>query len=128
MKKIKFLSQFLGDFILISVVFYYWYDTGLTNPFACGLMSLLILQLVLQRIMLGLVVGAIFSFLTLWMALAFISDAIKIPDVTTQAITFICFGVVFCGLLLTGSILMIFKYATKKNSNGMSWRDKQKMY
>ena len=42
MKNVKFLSQFLGDFILISVVSSYWYDTGLTNPFAYGLMSLLL--------------------------------------------------------------------------------------
>ena len=98
---------------MIGLVIEYWMDTGLTNTVAWVLMALLILQLILQRALFSFIIAGLFVFLSAWMTLAFLSDAVKITELTTRAIEFILYGIFICGLLLTASVFMIVKYAGK---------------
>ncbi|PBQ34647.1 hypothetical protein CNR22_23680 [Sphingobacteriaceae bacterium] len=114
MKNIKPFLRIIPEIILILIVIFYWQDAGLRNPVAPVLMGLLLMQLLLRRKTSGLIVSCIFLFLSLWMVLACLSDAMKIEEMNHKAWTFLFFGIGFLSLLGISSTLMFVKYVNQK--------------
>jgi len=59
---------------LVGIVVFYWFDTGFLNPVAIALMCLLVTQLVINKRILGVVIGGLFTTMSLYMCLALFSE------------------------------------------------------
>ena len=59
---------------LIAIVLLYWYDTSLWNPIAIAELILLVFHFVRQGRILGMVVGGLFTLISLYMFLALFSE------------------------------------------------------
>ena len=58
--KIKTFRSFIPELFLIASVLYYWVLTSnLLNPFAIGLLAILIYQLISEKSTLGIIISAL---------------------------------------------------------------------
>ncbi len=115
MKIIK-LKTFVPELFLIASVIYYWILTSnLLNPFAIGLLAILIYQIVSKKATLGLVISAVVMLLTLFMVLALISELSDFDDAASENFNnLLIFGSLYLGLTLIMAGLMFFKYLKLK--------------
>lgn len=118
MKKLTPIYRILPELILVLVVISYWRDTGLRNPVAPVLMGLLLFQLILRIKTSGLIVSCLFLVLSLWMVLAFLSDAVLIDEMTEKTKTFLVYGICMVTVLCAASTCMFVKYVNKKVAIG----------
>ncbi len=113
--KIRTLKSFIPELFLIASVIYYWILTSnLLNPFAIGLLAILIYQIVSKKATLGLIISAIVILLTLFMVLALISELSEFEIVNQNYKNLIIFGSLYLGLNLILAGLMFFKYLKLK--------------
>jgi hypothetical protein len=64
--------------------------------------------------MMRFLIGFLFVLLSLWLALAFVSDVMKITEFKLPEIRFIIIASLFCSLLMTASLMMLLKYSRNK--------------
>ena len=116
MKKLRTLFSYVPELTLFALIIHYWIHTYPLNPVAWFLMTVLILQLILQRRLLNLIIASLFMFLALWMLLAFLSDCAKITEFNDSTRRFLFFGISFCALLISSALWMFIKYFNKSDS------------
>ena len=114
MKIIK-LKTFVPELFLIASVIYYWILTSnLLNPFAIGLLAILIYQIVSKKATLGLVISTVVIVLNLFMVLALISELSEFEVINQNYKNLIMFGSLYLGLNLIMAGFMFFKYIRLK--------------
>jgi VIT1/CCC1 family predicted Fe2+/Mn2+ transporter len=113
--KIVKLKSFFSEFFLIASVIYYWVLTSnLLNPFAIGLLAILIYQVISKKSTLGLIISSIVICLTLFMVLALISELSEFEVVNQNYKNLILFGSLYLGFTLIMAGLMFYKYLKLK--------------
>ncbi|MEO1032738.1 MAG: hypothetical protein AAFX55_15105 [Bacteroidota bacterium] len=112
---IKNLKSLIPELFLMASVIYYWILTSnLFNPFAIGLLGILIYQVICKRATLGLIISVIFIALTLFMVLALISELSEFGVVNQNFKNLIIFGALYLGLNLILGGIMFLKYLKLK--------------
>ena len=113
--KIRKLKTFVPEFFLIASVLYYWTLTSnLLNPFAIGLLAILVYQIVSNKSSLGLIISAIVIVLSLFLVLALISELSEFEVINQNYKNLIIFGSLYLGLNLIMAGLMFAKYLKLK--------------
>ena len=112
---IKHLKSLIPELFLIASVIYYWILTAnILNPFAIGLLAILIYQVIRKKTTLGLVISIIFMALTLFMVLALISELSEFEIINQNYKNLIVFGSLYLGLNLILGAVMFVKYLRLK--------------
>lgn len=112
---LKHIKSLIPELFLIASVMYYWVSTSnLLNPFAIGLLAILIYQVINKKATLGLIISSIVALLTLFMVLALISELSEFEVVNQNYKNLIIFGTLYLGLTLLMAGLMFFKYLKLK--------------
>lgn len=112
---LKHIKSLIPELFLIASVIYYWVLTSnLLNPFAIGLLAILIYQVINKKATLGLIISSIVALLTLFMVLALISELSEFEVVNQNYKNLIIFGTLYLGLTLLMAGLMFFKYLKLK--------------
>lgn len=105
MKNFKVLLKWFPEIILILITLYYWLDTGkFWNPFAIGFLVFLVVHMKLNKRIIGIILGVVFSLLTTYLFLAWYSDVIKFKVYDGAAKEFITFGLLFLGTMMCMSL------------------------
>jgi threonine/homoserine/homoserine lactone efflux protein len=113
--KIKLLKSHIPELFLIASVIYYWVLTSnLLNPYAIGLLAILIYQLISKKSTLGIIISGIVICLTLFMVLALISELSEFDAATENFNNLLIFGSLYLGLTLIMAGLMLHKYLKLK--------------
>ncbi|WP_339756980.1 hypothetical protein [uncultured Winogradskyella sp.] len=113
--KIKTFRSFIPELFLIASVLYYWVLTSnLLNPFAIGLLAILIYQLISEKSTLGIIISGIVICLTLFMVLALISELSDFDAATENFNHLLIFGSLYLGLTLIMAVFMLYKYLKLK--------------
>ncbi|WP_422107959.1 hypothetical protein [Winogradskyella sp.] len=111
----KNLKSLIPELFLMASVIYYWTLTpNLFNPFAIGLLGILIYQVIRKGATLGLIISAIFIALTLFMVLALISELSEFEVVNQNYKNLIIFGSLYLGVNLILGGIMFVKYLKLK--------------
>ena len=112
---IKWLKFHIPELFLIASVIYYWVLTSnLLNPYAIGLLAILIYQLISKKSSLGIIISGIVICLTLFMVLALISELSEFATATENFNNLLIFGSLYLGLTLIMAGFMFFKYLKLK--------------
>ncbi len=113
--EIRKFKTFIPELFLIASVIYYWTLTSnLLNPFAIGLLAILIYQIVSKKATLGLLISTVFIVLNLFMVLALISELSEFEVINQNWKNLIIFGSLYLGLNLILAGLMFSKYLKLK--------------
>ena len=113
--KISKLKSFIPELFLIASLCYYWILTSnLFNPFAIGLLAILVYQIISKKATLGLVISAMVICFVLFMILALISELSEFDAATENFNKLLIFGSLYLGLTLIMAGLMFFKYLKLK--------------
>lgn len=113
--RIAKLKPFIPELFLIASVFYYWTLTSnLFNPYAIGLLAILIYQIITKKATLGLIISALVIALTFFMVLALISELSEFEVVNQNYKNLLIFGSSYFGLTLLMAGLMFYKYLKLK--------------
>ena len=113
--RIAKLKPLFPELFLIASVFYYWTLTSnLFNPYAIGLLAILIFQIVSKKSTFGLIISTIVILLTLFMSLALISELSEFDAATENFNNLLLFGILYLGLTLLMAGLMFIKYLKLK--------------
>ena len=112
---IKWLKSHIPELFLIASVIYYWVlTTNLLNPYAIGLLAILIYQIISKKSTLGIIISGIVICLTFFMVLALISELSEFDAATENFNNLLIFGSLYLGLTLIMAGLMFFKYLKLK--------------
>jgi VIT1/CCC1 family predicted Fe2+/Mn2+ transporter len=110
----KLKSQIPELFLIASVLYYWVLTANLFNPYAIGLLAILIYQIISKKSTLGLIISVIVICLTLFMVLALISELSEFNTATENFNNLLLFGSLYLGLTLVMSAFMFFKYLKLK--------------
>lgn len=114
MKSSNFRS-IIPELVLIGSVIYYWTLTSnLLNPFAIGLLCILIYQILSKKATLGMIISSIVIALSLFMVLALISELSEFEIVDQSFKNLMIFGSLYLGLNLVLGSIMFIKYLKLK--------------
>ena len=113
--RIANLRPLIPELFLIASVLYYWTLTSnLFNPYAIGLLAILIYQLISKKSTLGIIISGIVIGLTLFMMMALLSELSEFDSATENFNTLLIFGSLYLGLTLIMAGLMLYKYLKLK--------------
>ena len=113
--KLSNLKPIIPELFLVVSVIYYWILTSNPlNPFAIGLLGILVYQIVSKKATLGLLISILFITLTLFMVLALISELSEFDVVNQNFKNLIVFGSLYLGLNLIVGSMMFLKYIKLK--------------
>lgn len=108
---------FLPEVIILMLSAYWflenYFASGHINPFALAIFLILLLQLIFQNKFIGMFLATITSLFSVYMVLAVISEFREFPTIDTAAMQLLLFGLLFCMLLFTSSVVMIYKFLAK---------------
>ncbi|MGC4040233.1 MAG: hypothetical protein QM710_05445 [Flavobacterium sp.] len=104
--------------ILIAILSIYWFlenylSRGVINPFALAVFLILIFQIIFQNKFIGMFLATITSLFSLYLIMAVISEFREFPSVNFAAMQLLLLGLLFCMLLFTSSVMMIYKFLSK---------------
>jgi|SRR5690606_7452698 len=110
---ISFLSN-LVEYLLITAVLFYWHGTSnLLNPFAIGLLAVLIFQIIFKNKVVGILIPCVLILLSMYMILALFAEVNEFESFNSDAQRLLFIGLAyFLGTILI-SFLMIWKYLIK---------------
>lgn len=107
----------LPEIIIVCLSAYWFFDNYLgrntINPFALGVFLILLFQIIFQNKFIGMFLATILSLFSIYMVLAVLSEFREFPTVTNEAMQLLLFGLTFCALLFSSSIIMIYKFLSK---------------
>lgn len=110
MKVSKYIP-WIPEVYLILSVFFYWYSTStLLNPFAIGLLLLLVFVVTFKNKALGMMVSWVFLLLSGYMVLAMLSELSEFPEFNQNAQLLLTIGSVWLGLNLLLGTMMLLKW------------------
>lgn len=116
---ISFLSN-LVEYLLIIAVLFYWHGTSnLLNPFAIGLLAVLIFQIIFKNKVVGILIPCVLILLSMYMILALFAEVNEFESFNSDAQRLLFIGLAyFLGTILV-SFLMIWKYLIKSEREGL---------
>ncbi|GEM_PF-317850 len=110
----KAILSLVPEIYLICATVYYWILTGTAlNPFAIGLLLVLVFQLLSKKRIPGLIISSIFILLNLYMVLALLSELSEFEEPTGNYWKLLVVGALFLGLNLVMGGAMLWKYLNK---------------
>lgn len=100
-----------AEYILIIAVLFYWHGTSnLLNPFAIGLLAVLIFQIIFKNKVVGVLIPCVLMLLSMYMILALLSEVNEFESFNGAAQRLLFIGLAyFLGTIMV-SFLMILKY------------------
>lgn len=111
MPKLKKLTFYLPEYMLLLSVIFYWISTAnVINPIAIGLSLFLILQIIFRSRIVGLTVATVLVLFSLYMFLALISEVGEFPSFNEDAQLLFGVGSLWLGGTLAVSGMMIYNY------------------
>ena len=115
-KSISFLSN-LVEYLLIIAVLFYWHGTSnLLNPFAIGLLAVLIFQIIFRNKVIGILIPCMLILLSMYMLLALFSEVNEFESFNSDAQRLLFIGLAYFLGTITVSFLMIWKYLIKSTN------------
>lgn len=104
------------EYLLIIAVLFYWHGTSnLLNPFAIGLLAVLIFQIIFKNNVVGILIPCVLILLSMYMLLALFSEVNEFESFNSDAQRLLFIGLAFFLGTITISFLMICKYLEKAN-------------
>lgn len=103
-------------YLLISIVYYWTLTATLWNPFAIGLLMLIVFQVLKQNKVTGILISSIFIFLNFFLILALISELSEFPEFNSDAKILAFLGFSYLILNIVMGALMLIKHLTKQNT------------
>ena len=119
---ISFLSN-LVEYLLIIAVLFYWHGTSnLLNPFAIGLLAVLIFQIIFRNKVIGILIPCMLILLSMYMLLALFSEVNEFESFNSDAQRLLFIGLAyFLGTIMV-SFLMIWKYLIKSSNKTFAYK------
>ncbi|WCM43106.1 hypothetical protein MG290_05390 [Flavobacterium sp. CBA20B-1] len=119
---ISFLSNFV-EYLLIIAVLIYWHGTSnLLNPFAIGLLAVLVFQLFIKNNVVGVLIASTLILLSMYMLLALFSEVNEFESFNSEAQRLLFIGLAyFLGTIIV-AILMIWKYLVRSNPKAIVYK------
>jgi VIT1/CCC1 family predicted Fe2+/Mn2+ transporter len=108
---------FLPEFILMGVSAFWLIDNYIIqhhfNPYAFGVLVLLLLQVFFQNKIIGFALATLVSLFSLYMVLAVISEFNDFPTASAEAFQLLGFGLLLCFFGFSAAIAMFYKFLPK---------------
>lgn len=98
------LSMIIGDYLVSETI----------NKVIIVVVFLFLLQLVFQKRVVGLVLGAVFGFIALYMMFAVLSEFHEFETFSTEAFQLLAIGLGIFGIGLLMAFAMIYKFSVTK--------------
>jgi hypothetical protein len=112
MKRTMKILLKLPEYLLIAAVVFYWLSAGiLINPFAIGLLVILIFQIIFKNRIVGLIIPSILILACLYMLLALFSEFNEFPTFNAEAKKLLFVGLLFFVSTIMASVIMFYKYS-----------------
>lgn len=113
-KAIEIIIKF-SDVLMLPIIFFYWINTSeLWNPVAIGLLILALLQIVIRNKILGIILATLFSFSSLFLFFALISELRDFTTFDKYALKMAVFMGAYLFFICIISGLMYYKYLNQK--------------
>lgn len=113
MKTIKKLTKLIPHLYFIAIIVYWFLDIKNNKGASPYLILLLITPFIWQLIkpsrILNIILGSLFILLSSYLILAYLSDIVKITEVTTSTKQFVIVGGIFMFLNITMSFWLLLK-------------------
>jgi len=118
MKNWKSLILALPEYLLIVAVIFYWFSAGFgINPFAIGLIALLVFQLIFKNRIIGLMIPSLLALVSCYMLLALMSEFNEFPSFNAEAQELLFVGLTFFLSTILVSGIMVYEYASMEIKN-----------
>ena len=113
--KLKTLLHLGPELYQICAILYYWFLTSnVLNPFAIGLLIILMYQIIVKNATLGILISCLFILLNIFMVIALISELSEFQVKNNDYTKLLIIGSLFFGLNLIIATLMLRKYLKRK--------------
>ena len=112
-----------AEYFLVLAVLVYWHGTSnLLNPFAIGLLAVLIFQIIFRNKVIGILIPCVLMLLSVYMILALFSEVNEFESFNSDAQRLLFIGLAyFLGTILI-SFLMIWKYLPKSSNKQLVYK------
>lgn len=112
-----------AEYFLVLAVLVYWHGTSnLLNPFAIGLLAVLIFQIIFRNKVIGILIPCVLMLLSMYMILALFSEINEFESFNSDAQRLLFIGLTyFLGMILI-SFLMIWKYLPKSSNKQLAYK------
>ncbi len=119
---ISFISNLI-EYLLIIAVLFYWHGTSnLLNPFAIGLLAVLIFQIIFKNKVVGVLIPCVMILLSMYMILALFAEVNEFESFNSDAQRLLFIGLAyFLGTIMV-SFLMIWKYLVKSPTKTLVYK------
>lgn len=115
MKKALEIVIKFSDVLMLPIILFYWVNTSeIWNPVAIGLLILALLQIVIRNRILGIILASLFSFSSLFLFFALISEINHFSSFDKNAAIIITIMGIYLLSISTCSGLMYYKYLNQK--------------
>lgn len=115
MKKALEIVINFSDVLMFPIIFFYWINTSeILNPVAIGLLILALLQIVIRNKILGIILATLFSFSSLFLFFALISELNDFTTFDNDALKMTVFMGIYLFFISICSGLMYYKYLNQK--------------
>ncbi|MFD2823846.1 hypothetical protein ACFS5M_09210 [Lacinutrix iliipiscaria] len=106
------LKQHISEAYLFIAIIYYWSLTSIAiNWYAITLLIILGLLIITKNKILGMTIGIILILINFYLFLALASELFEFKTFNSNAKQLLGFGVLFLGLNLLFSTILLYKYA-----------------
>lgn len=112
-----------AEYFLVIAVLIYWHGTSnLLNPFAIGLLAVLIFQIIFKNNIIGVLIPCILTLLSMYMLLALFSEVNEFESFNSDAQRLLFIGLAyFLGTIMI-SFLMIWKYLERSTNKKLAYK------
>lgn len=119
---ISFISNLI-EYLLIIAVLFYWHGTSnLLNPFAIGLLAVLIFQIIFKNKVVGVLISCVLILLSMYMILALFAEVNEFQSFNSDAQRLLFIGLAYFLGTITVSFLMIWKYLVKSPTKTLVYK------
>jgi len=115
MQRVKQILIALPEYYLLFIVLTYWYSTTIKNPVALILTILVVLQIIYKNKTAGLIIGALFVIVNIYMIFALADEVNEFETFNMAAKSMLYTGLLILGFNILMSVLMIRKSLAKKD-------------
>lgn len=115
MKAKKIIPYIPELYLLISVLYYWSLTASLFNPYAIGLLVLVVFQILTYNKITGILISSIFIILSFYMILAIIDELLEFTEFNSDAKTMVVIGFSYLIINIVMGCWMLIKYLTNQN-------------
>ena len=112
-----------AEYFLVLAVLVYWHGTSnLLNPFAIGLLAVLIFQIIFKNNVIGVLIPCVLILLSMYMILALFAEVNEFESFNSDAQRLLFIGLAyFLGTIMV-SFLMIWKYLVRSTNKTLAYK------